>query len=546
EDIHLTSHFEGEAEANGNKLSVQLLGFIAVLILVIAWINYINLSTARAVDRLREVGVRKANGASKINLINQFLLESFLVNLFSLILAYTIIQLTLPWYSQMVGVGVDALMASKYLVWVILLTLLVLGTLGAGAYPAFIMSSYKPALSLKSSAAGFKVQGLTLRKALVIFQFMATVALIAGSLVIFKQISFMQNQKLGVDIDQTLIISAPSSLVGEENFQTSVEIFKERSLRIAGISKASSSNFVPGMSVWGWGGYIRPVETDRDAAKAYNPFQVDHDFLDYYQLDLIAGRNFSRDRILDSTVVILTETSLKKLGYNSPEEAIGHEIYFPIKFNQNDIPREIIGVVRDYHQVSLHDSYLPIIFELNPNESRFFSLKVDGRELDKTISGINTVFTEVFGELPFDYFFLDEDFNNQYQQDKKFGMVLGIFTMFSVIIASMGLFGLASFSATRRTKEVGIRKVLGATAYSVFRLFSIEYIVLVLVASAIALPLTYFGSQLWLKEFAFSIDLGWWFFVIPLVTGFFLAIFSVLYQILKSLNSNPVDLLRYE
>lgn len=542
-DIHLNSHFDGEAEINGDAQSVFFLSIIAVFVLIIAWVNYVNLSTAKAMDRAKEVGIRKVNGAFKNQLIIQFLLETTVIKLASVVLAITIVQLIMPAFSELVGKSISFTLWKEpgFSLYFSLVT--ISGILFAGGYPAIILSAYKPAVVLKGKFIRSR-QGVLIRKFLVILQFVISVSLIAGTLTVYNQLKFMQSQNLGVEIEQTLVIEAPMLTDEDSDLILTYQAFKNTLLQNPNIESVSTSTFVPGERVWGWGGYIRRANTPPDQAGAYRRYFIDHEFFESYGIELLTGRFFSKEIANDSTVVILTENASKKLGFESPESAIGKHIYYPLNFRQDKREIEVIGVVKDFHQGSLKQEFQPLIFELLRSPSSYYSVKIISKNMNDVLEYVGKSFKIIFSESPFNYFFLDDFYNASYKSDQQFGKVFGLFSILAIIVACLGLFGLSSYTIQQRTKELGIRKVLGAPILSLFKLLTVDFLKAILIANLIALPLMYYVLEGWLKNYPFRIELGLWLLVIPLLVVLIASLFTVIIKTMKATISNPINSLR--
>lgn len=537
-DIHLYSHLMMEAEPNGDGNTVYLLLGIAFFIVVIAWVNYINLATARAVDRAKEVGVRKAVGSQRSQLVWQFMTESVVLNGLAIGLAIILVMLALPGFNEMSGQKLSFELLRGQVFWLPLVVLFIVGAFFSGLYPAFVLSGYKPVSVLKGKVAN-TFQGILLRKSLVVFQFAASMFLLVGTMSVFHQISFMRSQSLGLDITQTLIINPP--IVAEDStFMQQMAAFKEELLRQSGIRKVAASGVVPGeASQWNAGG-IRLKGADDKMGKQYRILAVDHDFVDAYDMKLIAGRNFSKAFGADPKAVIFNKMGVKQLGFNNPEEAIGKEINFWGEIFT------IVGVTDNFHQQSLKDAYEPLILRLIPDVRGYFSVKLNTGSVTQTIDQIHTEWNKFFPGNPFEYQFLDERYNNQYAADQRFGQVFGVFTSLAILVACLGLFGLASFTTAQRTKEIGIRKVLGSSVFEIVSMLFKEFTILILIAFVVAIPLAWYAVDRWLQGYAFHTNIAWWLFVLPLFMVLLIAIITVSFQSIKAALMNPVKALRTE
>ncbi|WP_338875156.1 ABC transporter permease [Spirosoma sp. SC4-14] len=537
-NIHLYSHFMEEAEPNGDGNTVYLLLGIAFFIVVIAWVNYINLATARAVNRAKEVGIRKAVGSLRGQLIRQFMTESVVLNGLAVGLALLLVVIALPIFNQLSGqqLSFSFLLSSRF--WLPLIGLFVVGAFLSGLYPAFVLSGFRPVSVLKGKVSTSR-QGIILRKSLVVFQFAASLFLLVGTLAVYNQIQYMRAQSLGLNIDQTLVINPPI-IKTDSTFMRQMLAFKDELLRRSDIRSITASTVVPGQaSDWNAGG-IRLKGTDESKSKQYRIIGVDYDFLKTFDLKLLAGRNFSKEFGADPKALIFNKKAVQQLGFDQPEEAIGKQIEF---WGETFT---LVGVTDNFHQQSLRDAYEPLILRLIPDVRGFFSIKMAGRELNSTIDEVRSEWNHFFPGNPFEYSFLDERFNEQYRADQRFGQVFGLFTGLAILVACLGLFGLASFTTAQRTKEIGIRKVLGASVGEIVQMLYREFAILILVAFVVATPLAWYAVRQWLQGYAFRTDIQWWLFIVPFVMVLLIALLTVSFQSIKAALMNPVTSLRTE
>ncbi|QHT65720.1 FtsX-like permease family protein [Rhodocytophaga rosea] len=539
QDIHLYSSYMMEAEANGNGESVYFLFIIAFFIIIIAWINYINLSTARALDRAKEVGIRKVMGSYRKQLIGQFMFESVLVNLFAVLVAFGLVVICLPVFNWLTDKQMGFSLITRLDFWLALLGLFAIGSILSGLYPAFVLSSFQPIAVLKGRLSKTS-HGAFLRQTLVVGQFAASVALMVGTFCVFRQIDYMQNQELGVQINQTLVLRGPN--VTDSTYSDKLNSFKNELLQYPGIKKIAASTEVPGKKVgWNAGG-IRPVGSAEGDANQYRVIGIDYDFLDSYGLKVVAGRNFSREFSTDPKAVLMNEAAAKLMGFKKPEEALNKRIEF---WGET---YTIVGVVANHHQESLREDYDVHIFRLIPDSQNYYSLKLEagGDNLNQIINTAQAKWGQFFPGNPFEYFFLDEQFDKQYKADKQFGQVFGVFAVLAIFVACLGLFGLASFVTTQRTKEIGIRKVLGASISSILMLLSKDFVKLVVIAFVIASPITYYLLKQWLENYAFQASISPWMFIVPGLLILIIALLTVSTQTVKAATDNPVKSLRSE
>lgn len=538
-DIHLYSSYMMEAEVNGNGQSVYFLLIIAVFIIIIAWINYINLSTARAIDRAKEVGVRKVMGSYRSQLIAQFMFEALLINLFSVVFAFVLVLISLPLFNSLTGNEINFSLLLQWQFWLTLVLLFAGGALLAGLYPAFIMSSFKPITVLKGKFTRSK-QGTLLRQSLVIIQFAASVILMVGTFCVYKQLNFMQSQELGVNIEKTLVFGGPN-VIDTATYKNRLKTFKTDLLSVPGIHKVITSTAVPGKKPgWNAGG-IKLVEDGDEKGNQYRIIGIDYNFLEAYGIQVLKGRPFSEEFPTDKKCVLFNEEAIKLMGFKNAEEALNRRIDF-----WGD-QYTIIGVVSNHHQEGLRQPYDAHIFRLTPNNSSYFSLKIEkNKDPQEIIQIAEKKWAEFFPGNPFEYFFLDDHYEEQYKADKQFGKTFGLFALLAIIVACLGLLGLASFATTQRTKEIGIRKISGASIPKLLMLLTKDFIKPVLISFIIAIPVTYYLLQQWLQNYAFKIDLSPLLFILPAILILIIAIITISTQTLKAANANPVKSLRTE
>jgi putative ABC transport system permease protein len=554
-DIYLRSGDTKGAEAGGSEKEVYFLTLIGVLILVIAWINYINLSTAKSVERAKEVGLRKVVGGLRRQIVGQFMLESVLVNLLALGVAVVIVMLCFPFFGPFIGKAIDQGTASSGIwhapgFWLATLSVYLTSAFLVGAYPAFVLSAFRPAAVLKGKF-GNSARGIFLRKSLVVVQFVLSLLLIAGSITVYSQLSFMQHESLGYDKDQILVVKAPAYT--DSTFNQKIGVF-EASLRqdpsIRGIAPSSD---IPGRTVIDRNGMR---QASQDKTHNYLTFlsQVNEQFLSTYGMSLVAGRNLNKSDTVNpfsaagrssKIRVLVNEKVAKALGYKSNEAAVNQDIIF--SYGPGELSGQIVGVVKNYHQRSLKEGYDPMLY-LYPAYAnwRYFSVQVKADHLPQTLAGIERAYKDVFAGNPYEYFFLNEYFGRQYQSDQRFGKVFGLFTGLAIFVACLGLLGLSAFMIRLRTKETGIRKVLGASITSLLILFSKDFVKLVAVASVIAIPLVYWGATQWLRNYAFHIRLEWFIFIGPPMLLLTISLVMIGVQSLKTALANPVDSLKTE
>lgn len=533
-DIHLWSDINQEAEPNGDGKTVGLLFAVAFFILLIAWINYINLSTARAVERAREVGVRKVSGATRGQLIGQFLAENLLLNAAALALALLVVWGATPAFGNFLGSRVPfSLLSGESLAW--MTGIFFAGTLLSGLYPALVLSGFQPAAMLKGAFKG-SFQGANLRRGLIVGQFAISVAMLVGVLVVTRQVAFMRSQNPGFDRTQTLVLEGAATL--QDSLYTGVfEGFRQEVLQLPGVQRMTSSSSVPGDEIYWTAGFSQLKNMEGQQSTLFI-LGVDAGFADAYNLKLAAGRNFE---ITDKKTVILNESACRILGFPSPETAVGTYI----ARGRNDTLK-VCGVVRDFHHLGLQKSVDPMCLQYGPDHRNYYSLKVGGTDLRKTMAGVEAAWQRHFPADPYSYFFLDAFFDHQYKADMLFGKVFGLFTLLAIFISCLGLFGLASYTVLQRTKEIGIRKVLGATVGSITGLLTRDFLQLVFVAILIASPVAWYIMNNWLSDFAFHIDMQWWMLAAAGLAAIAIAFLTVSLQTIKAALTNPVESLKNE
>ena len=539
-NIHLTSHFMQEFEVNGDQNAVNFLFIIALFIIIIAWVNYINLSTARSLTRAREVGLRKTVGGSQNQLMVQFFIETTLINLISLFLAIMLLQLGLPLFSQLTGVPPNFAFWEQPWVWVILPILLIMGIFLSGIYPIVKLSSFDPITTLRGKI-GYSTRGLGFRKSLVIFQYIMALALITGTLAVYYQINFMQKQTLGFDDEQILVVKAPR--VKDESFGEKIITFKDIVKKESNIDRLCMVTEVPGRQLYWDNGGIRKAGEDANKGKNYLIVGIDYDFTEVFDVKFVAGRNFSIEHPADTDALIFNERAVRWMGFDSADEAIGQKVDYWGKIYT------IIGVLKDYHQQSPKEGFVPQIFRLMPEGRHnlgLFAIKIKAENIQKTIKMVQDYYNTLFAGNPFEYFFLDEYFDQQYKSDLLFGRIFGIFAILAIFVTSIGILGLIAFMVTQRTKEIGIRKVLGADIKQVFTLLTMDIFKLIIISFIIVIPLMYWGIGEWLQSYANQMEIGMELFVIPFILAIVITFLTIGMHVLRAALANPVEALRYE
>jgi len=540
--IHLNSNLAEEAEANSSVENVNAMLIIAFFIIILAWVNYINLSTSKAMERAKEVGVRKSLGAFRKQLISQFMIESIIINLISILVAFAFVILALAGFNDISGLRlvVADFLTLKFIGITFLLWLT--GTLLSGIYPALVLSSFKPAVVLKGKLQN-QSKGANLRKILVVFQFITSVSLIAGTLIVYNQLDYMQNKDIGMNVDQVLVVERPGIAPRDRNaFSSAIDVFRDEVRNEPNVEAISASVTIPGKKrEFKVGAKLYGSGDDDLATLRFN--SMDFSFIDVFEMNILAGRAFSEEFTNDpDTSVILTKSAAASLGFENPEDIIGQTIALPA-FNWNPI---VIGVVNDYNQESLQKSMDPIIFYCTEYGGEFYSMRVKTQNVSQTINHVEESWKKAFPGNPFVYFFLDDYFDRQYINEARFGNLFGAFSILAIFIGCLGLFGLSAYTVEQKTKEVGIRKVLGSKDSQIFILLSRSFVFLIGSSIAVAIPLTYFFMTLWLDSFAYKEAIPIWVFAASGISVLVVALVTISFQTIKAMQTNPVEALRYE
>ncbi|WP_460981908.1 ABC transporter permease [Spirosoma fluminis] len=536
--IHLYSRIVSEVEANGKIEIVYGLLLVAFFILAIGWLNYINLSTAKGIERAKEVGIRKALGSQKGQLIGQFLFESLTINSLSVLLAAGLFLIALAFFDSWVHTGIGFNVVQQPLFWVAAVSIFLVGFVLSGFYPAFILSSFSPIAVLKGRLSK-QIGGESFRKALIVFQFTASIGLVIATLVINRQIKFMQTQDLGIHIDQKLIVKAPKVL-RTNSFTNDIGYFKDRLAASSSVKQVTASSEVPGQEIF-WTNDFQRYPDPTNNYKRCSLLAVDEDYISTYRIELLAGRDFYKDLARDNNAIIINQTALRAFGFTTPQEAINQQLA-----DGGHSPKTVIGVVKDFHQQSLDTSNRPIILQHLPWESDYLTIQLSGTSLSNSVATIQKAFQEAFPANAFESFFLDTHFQQQYQSDEVLASLLSWFSFLAIGIASLGLLGLAMFTATNRTKEIGIRKVMGASVGNVIVLLSKDFLKLVIIAIFLASPLAWYVMNRWLQEFAYKTTLSWWIFASAAILAVSIALLTVSFHSIKAALMNPTKSLKSE
>jgi putative ABC transport system permease protein len=534
-DIHLHPETPNDLTPAGDIRYVYIFGAIALFMLLIACINFMNLSTAGASSRAKEVGIRKVMGSMKSQLVRQFLLESILLTLIALVLAVCIVYFTLPLFNQLSGKTLTLQFSDNPWVLPIFVLLGLLTSFLAGSYPAFFLSSFNPIAVLKGRFSSGKKGSVGLRSSLVVFQFFISITLIISTTVVYKQLSYIQHKKLGYDKDQVLILPQISALGNKE------EVFKQQLLHNPQIVNVSTSSYLPAGPSYNNNFFIYP-ETNSNLLIKSLRYDIDENYIPTLGMEIVAGRNFSKEYGTDSSAAVINETAAKALGWD--KNAIGH-IITNSNNNGNRANYRVIGVVKDFHFRSLHEKISPLVMVLGDSWGNII-VKAKTKDIAGLLTTLKKEWTALTAETPFTYSFMDDRLNNTYKAEQKVALILGIFAGLTIFVACLGLFGLAMFTAEQRRKEMGVRKVLGASVLQIVTLLSIDFLQLVLIASVISFPLAWWAMNKWLQDFAYRIDIGWMAFAIAGIGTAIIALLTVSYQAIKAAVANPVKSLRTE
>lgn len=535
-DIHLRSDRVAEVSPNNNIQSIYILGFIAVFLLVLACVNFMNLSTAHSLKRAKEVGVRKTLGSNKGDLVRQFLVESGLVSFGALLVAILVAVIALPFFNELADKDISMPYGNPVF-WLILLASGIVLGLFSGSYPAFFMSKFIPVKVLKGSNSN-NLGGSKVRNGLVIFQFAISVFLIIGTLVVYQQLKYIQNKDLGFSKDQVLVVNDVYTI---GNQTTS---FKEEVKKLGYVKNATMSSFFPTPSARGDSTFApEDGATDQERALSMQTWGVDHDYVSTLGFEIIAGRNFDQRFKNDSTSIIINESAVATIGL-PPQEVIGKR-YTPELGAANAEFYTIIGVVKDFHFSPFREDIEALSLHLS-NQSGSMAIKLSSADFQSAIAGVEAIWNKLAPGQPFDYYFMEDSFNKTYKAEQRLSRIFFIFTSLSILIACLGLFGLAAFNAEKRTKEIGVRKVLGASITQISYRLTIDFLKLVGIAILVSLPIGWFAMNEWLANFSYRIDMGWEVFVVAAFMAVIIAILTVSYQSIKAAIVNPVKSLRTE
>lgn len=536
-DIHLHSHLDDELEVNGNINNVRMMAVIGLFIILIACFNFINLSTARATKRSKEVGLRKVVGAFKAQLVTQYLSESVIISLFGLVLAIGLALISVSWLNSFTGKLLSLNPGINWPLYVGLVGFAIVVGIMAGLYPAFVISGFKPALVLKGQQGSVRGKGLV-RKTLVVAQFAISIILLIATAITFQQLNFLNSRTLGYDKDQVVVFSYYSTDLGNN-----YEAFYNELLQSSTIENACRSSRIPTGRLLDSSG--PPLITKGDSlvnSTVTTKFvAIDEEFFRTYGMDMAVGRDLSRDFTNDDSLsFIINETAAKAYGWTNPANGLDKD------FSYANIKGKLVGVVKDFHFESLHQSIVPIVFYSRPGIFSDLSIRIAAGQTQQGLAHIEKVWKEFLADRPFNYAFVSEDYHRLYLEEQKQNQLFTIFSGLAIFIACLGLFGLATFNTLQRVKEIGIRKVLGASVPNILALLSKEIVVLILLANLIAWPLAWYFMQQWLDSFAYHIDMNLAIYVLAAIGAVVLALITVSSQSIKAAMTNPSNTLRHE
>ena len=563
-DIHLQSDYTLEQSTNGSERTVYFLTMLGIFILVIAWINYINLSTAKALERSKEVGLRKVSGASRIQLISQFFFDAFLVNVLSIVLAVIIVVLATPYFESFTEKHFSEILISSgafstTYFWLTVVLALLIGILVVGLYPALVLSSFNPATVLKGKFIR-SGKGALMRKGMVVFQYVLSMFLVAGTITMSTQMRFMQRQDLGYDKDQMLVVRATA--IGDSTYGVQLSQFVNTVKQLPQVQHLAQSSEVPG-HVIAERNNVHRITQDENGNVGTFFIMTDENFFQTYGMQILAGRNLTdqdrfvyvprdvdpnREKIITDegylvsgapNRIMINEALAQSLGYKNPEDAVNEKVVF-------EQGRQFVGVItaviKNHNQLSLREKYQPIIYYYpNYDYWAYFSIKIDlhSSKASETIARVSELYTDAFPTSAFEYFFLDDHFNNQYRNDLQFTRIFSVFTILAIIISSLGLLGLSIFNVTQRIREIGIRRVLGSSVGGILFLFTKESLWLLVIAYSISLPVIILAIRNWLDNFAFHVSLEWQMIILPPMLLFCISLVTIVFVTLRSAATSP-------
>jgi putative ABC transport system permease protein len=539
EDLHLASELAGEVNPGVSKTLLYTLVSLAIFILVAAWINYINLSLARSLERAGEIGVRKVFGATRVSISGQFLLEAFILSFVTFLTGYGLYAIFTGPFSGLLFADVS--FAPRTLInWLLYFSGFVAGTTLIAFYPAHFISKYKPALILKNQLGSRKGRANFLHQGLMVFQLFLAVGIVGVTIIAERQVSFMRTYDSGFNSKQTISLRAPASTNSDSLRLTRFRAFRTEVLQHPAFRAGTATMNIPGQEVRFHDEGIHPVGSTNEKKQSFRVMWVDEGYQDTFGMSLLSGRNFNENEAQTATCLI-NESAARALGYNTPADAVNTTI-----LTSEQKPVRVLGVWKDYHHESVRKPVYPIVFfHRHPFEYGYYSFQVQSRE-GNYLETLQSVYKKHYPDDQFIYYFMDRFFEAQYRADELFGRLLGLFSVISIIVASLGLFGMASLAMVKRTKEIGIRKVLGATVFNILFMVSSRYVRLILISCVFAFPVAYYFIAQWLNGFAYRIEISWWMIVLPGVVVLFATLLTIAGQSIRAATVNPAKSLKEE
>ncbi|NQV18467.1 MAG: ABC transporter permease [Armatimonadetes bacterium] len=535
-DVHLRSTdiiFDGAISNKGDISNIYIFAAIAILVLLIASVNYMNLSTAKSMQRAKEVGMRKVVGSVRTQLINQFLGESLVITLLALILAIPLVEIVLPWLNSLGGTDIRMNFFENHVITLFIVVLLIVVGIISGMYPAFVLSGFKPVTVLKGSFKSGK-KGTTLRTVLVIFQFALSIALIGSTAVVQKQLKYIKNKDLGYNREQVILFDMQDNAMSEN-----IELLQEELKKHSAFEKVATAGNVPGRTFGRTG--VNPEGAVDDDIWIMSRVSLSADAIDALGMEIVLGENFLQEMTRDNFDVIINETAARQLGWENPLEK---RFFFG---PQDSTGVAIRGIIKDFHFIEMQQNIEPvIIFPQTRGPGNIVVARITPGQIESTMTHVRKVWKEVYPDYPLTYSFMDDEFNNIYRRDEITCKIVNVFSGLAIFIACLGLFGLASFTISQRKKEIGIRKTMGASSLAIVKILTFSFMKWVIIANLIAWPLIYFSMSKWLQNFAYRTELDIWVFLLSSLIGIMIALITISLQTFKAANSNPVEALKYE
>jgi putative ABC transport system permease protein len=540
--IHLDSHLDYEMKANGDRKNVILFALIGLVIMIIAWVNFINLTLVRSLERAGETSVRMIVGASPMQIINQYMLEYGIINISSIILAVIFTMLAKPLFWNILHKNAIISDIRDPCLWLLLVVLFVIGILVTGFYPAYFQSSFR-AITMLRGTHKTSNRTVDLRKFLVVLQFITSIILITGVFTIYKQIRFMQTRELGADIDKVLVTYTPMALTDGLQTVSKLQTFKSNISALSSVQSITSASAIPGIEIFWQRQDIRRADDLPNTLKTYAYVYFDHDFLKTFHIKLLSGRNFSDNLASESGNIIINEAAMHQMGYKSADSAANSFVLI------GDKQFKIVGIIQNYHQETLKKEIKPIVYFYGYEwycSIGYYAIKIKSGDLTSAINEIKEIWQQSYPQDEFNYFFLDDHFKAEYKGDRQIGLLIAVFTLLAIVIACLGLYGLTKYSTLKRTKEIGIRKVNGASSAKILFLLTKDYIKLVALSFIVSFPISYYTMHNWLQNYAFRTNLNWWIFLAAGLIALLIALITVSVQAWQVAKRNPIQALRNE